>query len=281
MTLFEYGFCATQGRRNYQEDAALVWPPRSPHNEAPEATFDWNVAPLPDVPSNGLVVVLADGMGGHAGGALASKTLCVSFIQNWVATLQQDPAHTGNGEDMPRRLQTALQAGNSSISNLVKADPALSGMGSTLIGAIFSDDGLEWISVGDSPLFLYRREEIALLNEDHSLAPALDRLAEEGKISKQQAQNDPRRHMLRSAIMGEDLELIDVSRKPLTVEPDDYIIAASDGVHTLDETELIRIIGAYRAYGPHKVAAAIVEAIDNACDPYQDNATVIAVKMAS
>ena len=66
-------------------------------------------------------------------------------------------------------------------------------MGSTLIGAAFSEQGVEWISVGDSPLYLYRRGEIALLNEDHSLAPELDRLVAAGRLSPAEARRDPRR----------------------------------------------------------------------------------------
>ncbi len=280
MALFKYGFCATQGKRDYQEDAAAIWPQQASNGAVPVATFDWTVDSFPDAYFNGLVAVLADGMGGHAGGALASKTVCEAFIQSWVHMIHQDPFPADHDKQRHERLNTALQAANACIKGLVHADPALSGMGSTMVGTIFGEDGLEWISVGDSPLYLYRREEIALLNEDHSLAPALDKLVEEGTISKEQARNDPRRHMLRSAITGEDLELIDVSRKPLHMEAGDYIIAASDGIHTLDENELVRLIGAYGSEGPHMVSKAIVDAIDSTCGPHQDNATVIAVQAA-
>jgi len=278
MASFEYALCATQGQRSYQEDSAAVWPSQSLKGMVPEATFAWNAASLPEAQFDGLVIVLADGMGGHAGGALASKTICESFIQSWVDEIAKAKTPVEAGEAMHDRLHNALQAGNTRITDIVRADPALSGMGSTLVGAVFGEHGLEWISVGDSPLYLFRREEMALLNEDHSLAPALDKLAQDGKISTEQAKNDPRRHMLRSAITGEDLELIDISRKPLTTEPDDYIIIASDGIHTLEEVELLRVVGAYASDGPRAVAEAIVRAIDNAGDPYQDNATVIAVK---
>ena len=154
----------------------------------------------------------------------------------------------------------------------------MDGMGSTLVGTIFGANGLEWISVGDSPLYLVRREEIALLNEDHSLAPALDRLAAEGRISIEEAKNDPRRHMLRSAITGEELDLIDISKKPLHLEAGDYVIVASDGIHTLEEAEIVRLVSSYADDGPSAVAHAIVRAIDDAGAAHQDNATVIAVR---
>ena len=234
MTSFEYGMSATQGQRGYQEDSALVWPG--------ESTFEWNGSPLPEAPGDGLVAVLADGMGGHAGGALASKTVCEAFIDSF--------ARSSGGAAMREQLLQALNAGNDRITDIVRHDPALTGMGSTVVGAIFSANGLEWISVGDSPLYLYRRGEVALLNEDHSLAPALDKMAADGEISEEQARNDPRRHMLRSAITGEELDLIDISKQPLSLEQDDYIIVASDGIHTLEPGELVRVISGYAQRWP-------------------------------
>ena len=278
-------FCATQGQRSYQEDSAVVWPSPGANEISPEATFDWNAAALPDGQGESLVAVLADGMGGHAGGALASKTVCQWFIQRWVELVTDEPATAPAADPDARvalreRLLASLESGNDRITEIVQEDPALSGMGSTLVAAIFDDTGLEWISVGDSPLYLYRREEIALLNEDHSLAPALDQLAADGKITPEQAKQDPRRHMLRSAITGEELDLIDISRKPLTLEAGDYIIIASDGIHTLDYAEMVRVIKGYAADGPGAVSEALIRAIENARDPYQDNATVIAVRAA-
>ena len=77
---------------------------------------------------------------------------------------------------------------NAAIGTRREENPALSGMGCTLIGAVFGPEGIEWVSVGDSPLFLLRNGEIVLFNEDHSLAPEIDKLAAAGKISWEDAQ---------------------------------------------------------------------------------------------
>ena len=154
----------------------------------------------------------------------------------------------------------------------------LNGMGSTLVGVVFGSDGVEWVSVGDSPLLLYRRGQIALLNEDHSLAPELDRLAAAGKMTAEDARKDPRRHMLRSAVTGDDIDMVDLSRKPLQVEPGDYIILASDGLQTLETGEIERVVTAYAADGPQAVANALIRAVEAVRDPHQDNATVVAVR---
>jgi protein phosphatase len=151
-------------------------------------------------------------------------------------------------------------------------------MGSTLIGAAFTGDGIEWVSVGDSPLFLFRRGEVAVLNEDHSFAPELDRLVAEGRLTAEEARRHPRRHMLRSAVTGDEIDMIDISQSPLALEAGDYVVLASDGVATLETGEIARIIQAYASDGSEAVAKAIIRAVEAMREPYQDNATVLVVR---
>ena len=252
---------ATQGARNYQEDTALVWPGSDPFVPGSGASAQ-NGA--------GIVAVLADGMGGHAGGALASRMACENFVKTYA---QYEGATR-------ERLAASLEAANEAIAKTVSSNPLLSGMGSTLVGVVFSGNGVEWVSVGDSPLLLYRRGEIALLNEDHSLAPELDRMVAEGEISAEAARRDPRRHMLRSAVTGDDIDLVDFSGKPLAIEPGDYVILASDGLQTLEPSEIERVIAAYASDGSQAVANALIRAVEAMRDPHQDNTTVVAVRCA-
>lgn len=241
------------GGRKYQEDSLLLWSPDA--NE----------------PTAMLLAVLADGMGGHAGGALASRTVCSAFVDHFSAS--------EDSEATLARLDRALTAANGAIARIVAGDAALNGMGSTVIGAAFGPDGLEWVSVGDSPMYLVRRGEIEVLNEDHSLAPALDQLAAAGKITVEQARNNPRRHMLRSAVAGEEMELVDRSHRPLRLVPGDWVILASDGIHTIEAEDIARLVIGYADRGPDAVAAALIREVEAARDPYQDNTTVIAVNV--
>lgn len=254
MNEFEHAWHTTRGARQYQEDSAIIGPGG--------ANGSGSGGDLP------LVAVLADGMGGHTGGALASHVCCERFLE----------AFMQRGGPVSDRLREALDAANGAVAQTIIANPALSGMGSTLIGVAFSDGGVEWVSVGDSPLWLFRRGEIALLNEDHSLAPELDRLAQTGRITIEEARTDPRRHMLRSAVTGDELDLIDQSQNPLILEQGDYVILASDGLHTLEDYEVGRIVAAYAGDGPDAVAGALIRAVEAVRDPHQDNATVIAVR---
>jgi protein phosphatase len=258
MSVFEHASRATKGARSYQEDTALFL-------SGKDATAG---AQPPEPDGASVVAVLADGMGGHAGGALASRMACESFLK----------AFAGQEGPNPDRLIESLAAANKAIADTVVANPMLAGMGSTLVGVTFGADGIEWVSVGDSPLMLYRRGEIALLNDDHSLAPELDRLAAMGAITEEEARRDPRRHMLRSAVTGEDIELIDLSARPLRMEPGDYIILASDGLQTLETAEIQRIVAAYADDGAVAVANALIRAVEALKDPHQDNATVVAVR---
>lgn len=260
MPVFEHAVAATRGAREYQEDCAGYWP------GGDEALMRLPVS-TPDQNGAG-IAVLADGMGGHAGGALASRMVCEQFLS----------AATGQDGLPAEKLMAALYAANAAVAKKVDENPLLSGMGSTLIGAAFTGSGIEWVSVGDSPLFLYRRGELAILNEDHSLAPELDRLVAAGRLTEVEARRDPRRHMLRSAITGDEIDLIDVSRRPLVLENGDYIVLASDGIATLDASEIVRIIAAYAADGAGAVARALIRSIEALREPHQDNATVLVVR---
>lgn len=270
MQAYNFALATTRGARDYQEDAAGFWPDTE---ESAGAIQDQAVERRESQRNGSAIAVLADGMGGHAGGAVASKTVCDVFI----STARDVPCDESD-DDSEERLVSALRAANLAVADKVAESPMLSGMGSTLIGALFSNRGVEWISVGDSPLYLFRRGEIAVLNEDHSLAPELDRLVEEGVLSEADARSDPRRHMLRSAVTGEDIDLVDISREPLNLETGDYVILASDGIATLDQTEIARVVKAYAQDGPEAVAEALIRAVEAVREPFQDNATVLVAR---
>ena len=257
MQAYEHARRATQGARHYQEDMAAV------HVLA-------HTSATADARARLLVAVLADGMGGHAGGDVASRIVCQDFLAGFDAT----PFDMAT----PERLLSALGTCNAALADKVAAEPLLSGMGSTVIGALLGPDGIEWVSVGDSPLFLYRRGEVASLNADHSLAPELDRLASAGHMTRQAALSDPRRHMLRSALTGEEIEMIDLARQPVALYDGDYVILASDGVQTLDNEEIARVVAAYADAGPAAVADALIRAVEALRMPHQDNATVVVVR---
>jgi protein phosphatase len=259
MLKFDHASRQSQGARSYQEDAAAVWPGSGPL-----------ISLLPPAPPAGtvLLAVLADGMGGHVGGSLASSTVCGVFLEAY-----------GRGEDaIAGRLARGLDAANAAILRKVTAEPHMHGMGSTLVALAFAPEGAHFISVGDSPLYLFRRGELARLNEDHSLAPLIDKLVEAGKMTAEEAENDPRRHYLRSAVTGEELDLIDASEKPLALEAGDIVLLASDGLLTLPDDDIRRVLAAFKDESPGEIADALLRQVDLAGAMMQDNTTVIVVR---
>jgi len=258
MLKFQHASRASQGARPYQEDASAVWSGSdikmpTGTSEPPEGTA--------------LVAVLADGMGGHAGGALASSTICSTFLSSFAGA---------NGEGRVR-LKTSLAAANEALTHKVAANPQLAGMGATLVGAAIGDAGLSWISVGDSPMYLYRAGELVQLNEDHSLAPVIDRMVEQGRMSPEEARADPRRHYLRSAVTGDEIELIDAPERPLELAPGDVVVIASDGLHTLEPEAVRDVIASCAGDGADAVADALIRSVVEADEPHQDNTTVVVV----
>jgi PPM family protein phosphatase len=249
---FEHAARASKGARSYQEDAFAV---QCEPAHVAEGSVDR------------LIAVLADGMGGHAGGAYASALACEAFVHAFAAA----PGAA------PERLEEALQGANQAIAEGVEENPALDGMGSTLIGTCFDGAGLQWVSVGDSPLFLVRDGTISLLNADHSLAPEIDKLAAAGKISWEDARADPRRHYLRSAVTGAEIDLVDRSPAPLALNSGDIVILASDGIQTLTHDAILDVVQRHADGGPDDVAAALLAAIGAVGEPHQDNATVVVV----
>lgn len=261
MIRYECAVAATRGARDYQEDSAAFWP------GGDDAQSGSVTGPNGDIG----FAVLADGMGGHTGGALASRIVCETFLSS--AATKELPVRD--------RLLASLESANAAIAAKVDENPMMAGMGSTMIGASFSGEGVSWVSVGDSPLYFFRRGDLVQLNEDHSLAPELDRLVREGKITPEDAKRDSRRHMLRSAVTGEEIDLIDLPFTPIALEPGDFVVLSSDGIVTLDAREIGRIIQGYASDGASAVANALIRAVDAVREPHQDNATVLVVKVAA
>jgi PPM family protein phosphatase len=236
-------------------------------------TPERDLADLPPLPDGHGLGVLGDGMGGHVGGAMASGVACTTFARAFLTTFVATEA------GLMDRLVATLEAANTALAERAEQQPIYQGMGTTLVAVYFAPhelgSGLSWVSVGDSVLYLWRRGELARLNEDHSLAPELDKLAAAGAISRQEADADPRRHFLRSALTGADIEMIDVTPRPLPLAEGDIVIVASDGLHTLDDDEINRVVGQFRASGVERIAQGLIDAVMAYRLPHQDNTTVI------
>ena len=211
-----------------------------------------------------VLMVLADGMGGEAGGATASRCVVDAFLRR-----VREPV--GGTEAW---LDACLDAANREIRTRVEADPDLQGMGSTVVAAVYDGQSVSWLSVGDSPMWLFTGGRLVRLNADHSMAPVLDRKAEVGEITREEALRDGTRHMLRSAVTGSELNLIDRGHRPCCLAQGDYLLLASDGLETLSQEEIDLCLGS--AHGEVRATAdALLSAVKAAARPHQDNVTFL------
>lgn len=216
-------------------------------------------------PNSDILLLLADGMGGHVGGEIASNLALEAFERHF-ASVSTNPK--------PRlRLKESLLAANAAIATRIKENPQLSGMGCTLVGALKLGDRLIWVSVGDSVLFMLRGKRLLRLNADHSLYGELLEMVNQGKITQAEADTNPRRNALRSAVMGDQLSLIDLNATAL--EPGDIILLASDGLETLSDKHIQKILTADAKADIRSLTSDLLNAVEAKAKPKQDNSTVV------
>jgi len=183
--------------------------------------------------------VLADGMGGHAAGDIASK-IVVTEVFSELKLQSGDPK--GMEGDIAEVLLGAALAANDCIGAHADAEPGTEGMGATLVAPVLMQNRLYWISVGDSPLFLYRNGSLTQLNEDHSMAPQIDYLVRTGVMEPETALNHPDRNCLTSVLAGNEVPRIDCPATPVQLMDGDIVIAASDGLQFLENPEIADIL---------------------------------------
>ncbi|WP_158879803.1 PP2C family protein-serine/threonine phosphatase [Amycolatopsis anabasis] len=170
------------------------------------------------------LLALADGMGGHAAGEVASKVVIASL-----APLDDDEP----GDDLLSQLREAVANGNGAIAELVANDPDLDGMGTTLTAVLFSGSRLGMVHVGDSRAYLYRGGQFTQITRDDSF---VNELLEQGRITEAEAATHPQRSLLLKALTGHEVE------PSLTVREaragDRYLIC-SDGLSGMVSNETL------------------------------------------
>ncbi|MCY4346507.1 MAG: protein phosphatase 2C domain-containing protein [Aestuariivita sp.] len=225
-----------------------------------------------DDKKKGILAILCDGMGGHSKGEIASKLACETFYDRFINYAELD---------LRDRLHFSLVSANDAIQAAVKENPEYSKMGTTLVALVIYRNLLHWISVGDSPLWLKRKRKLRRLNADHSMAPVLDKLAEIGEITAEEAISDKGRNQLRSALTGSKVGLINISNDPLTLASGDEIVLASDGLKSLETDEISHLLSMSRSRSAEIQTLALLEEVSRKNQNSQDNTTVVILKCDS
>jgi protein phosphatase len=194
---------------------------------------DFGTYTTPDEESSshpgGRLLIVADGMGGHRGGATASRLAAETVKSQYL-----DSETT----DIPTALKDSLSRANARIYSEAQSTPELRGMGTTT-SVLAVREGEGWLAhVGDSRIYMVRNGAIQQLTDDHSLVATMVR---EGLLTAQEAETHPRRNVLqRSMGVAEDVE-IDI-KGPIELQEGDTFILCSDGLHgVVKEEEMLEV----------------------------------------
>lgn len=169
----------------------------------------------------GLLLTVADGMGGVKGGEVASRITVESLMHAY-----RDSA----GADVAADLHDALVSANRTVHRESVEHPELDGMGTTCTAAVVRGREVYVAHVGDSRAYFVRAGRIRQLTHDHSL---VGQLVRDRQLTAEQAKNDPRRNVVtRSVGIGSEVD-VDAGRVPESLRDGDVLILCTDGLHGL------------------------------------------------
>ena len=211
---------------------------------------------------DGRFFIVADGMGGHAGGQEASR-IATEAIQRHLA------AHWLTDESPATLLETALLKANQAILQDQSSHPERSDMGTTVVILIVRDEQFWCAHIGDSRLYRLRGPKIEQITEDHTwVAKAM----KGGDITPEQARQHPWRHVLSQCLGREDLRQMDI--QPVDVQTGDRLLLCSDGLtEELSDHSIASHLKSIRA--SEKAAIALINAAKDKGG--RDNITVVIV----
>ncbi len=176
--------------------------------------------------------IVADGMGGHNGGDIASA-LAVKSVPEYVIQNPDQPPAT--------LISNAVKYANKSIKDRGKADPQLVGMGTTVVSFYFKETTLFVANVGDSRAYLINRSRLFQLSKDHSLVQEKLNI---GIYNREQAQKDPQKNVLVRTVGFEENVEVDVFN--YKVCRNDIFLICSDGLHgKVSDPDILYIVNKY------------------------------------
>jgi len=210
-------------------------------------------------------LLLADGMGGHSSGDLASA-MAVSYVLNNLL----DATEKNGEEEKPayiRVLADSVVEANAAIRSAGKQSDDVHSMGSTFVGAVLNPDEMTYVYVGDSRLYLLRDDILTQLSCDHTL---VQEFVDAGHLTIEMAQNHPYRGLLTRGLGVHDEVKPDTGICAL--HPGDRLLLCTDGLTDMvDEHEIARLLG--MPARADEVAGSLIEAANSAGG--RDNVSVI------
>ena len=208
--------------------------------------------------------ILADGMGGHNAGEVASQNAVKLIAEEMNRLLESDE------KEIPGQLSRAVSAANTGVYTMASENPIHRGMGTTVVTA-FIDDGTAYVAnVGDSRAYAVRDDEIVQITTDHSV---VSELVMRGTITKEEARLHPQKNIITRAVGTDKSVRTDIFE--YNYSPGDVMIICSDGLSTmLDDNRILEIIKSKKT-SEDTVNSLIAAAKD---EGGLDNITVICIR---
>lgn len=206
------------------------------------------------------LAVVADGMGGHAGGDVASAATVLDMIH------LDSPEH---GDDAGTILADEIQTANSLLSELVHINPKLAGMGTTVTALLLADGKLHFAHIGDSRAYRLRDGEFKQVSVDHTF---VQRLIDEGRLRPEEAETHPHKNVL-MRVLGDVDASPELDLDTLDARPGDRWLLCSDGLNYVAAHAVERTVR--ETHNLHECADTLVELTLEAGSP--DNVTVVMV----
>ena len=221
----------------------------------------------------GGLFVVADGMGGHAAGEIASDIAVRTVREVLLDRVDTDEtvlaASVEDPDDAVReRLRYAMNQASLAIRREVDAHPTYAGMGTTLVVGVIDDDNLHLAHVGDSRAYLYREQKLTRLTRDHTV---VQQEVDGGRLTPELARIVPHKNILTKSVGFHGPVDPDTSTRHL--EPGDLIILCSDGMtDPLDDKDIESLCAATH---PEDLAQVLVD--ESIRQRSEDNITVLVI----
>lgn len=217
------------------------------------------------------VYAVADGMGGHAAGEIASR-LAIETLQE-VLQRNDTSAEPMSAEDVAEWLRGAVVEANRRICDSILLHEERRGMGTTVVALVHSGDDAVVGHVGDSRMYLLRRGELVRMTSDHSWVNEQVKL---GLMNDDTAQRHPMRNIVTRALGSRTDVLVDLTS--LQIQPGDVFLLCSDGLNTMLADEQIHALMLAHRSDPEAACRALVEETNR--HGGDDNVTVVVACVA-
>lgn len=192
------------------------------------------------------IFIIADGMGGHQAGEVASRLGTTTFVNEYKKLRKK-------GKTIKDSMIQSLKKANSIILKRAISDPQKRGMGTTFTGCVISDNKVTIIHVGDSRIYFIRNNKIKKLTTDHTF---VEKMLNEGKITEEEARDHPQKNILYMSLGARESYVPEIINN-LTIKNGDIITMCSDGLNNMVDDGSIKEYS--QAYNPEKSVKELIK----------------------